>query len=221
MNRYTYSSSKAHSLPDKAALSARMKIYNAMASEFPINELSSIIDVGVTADKENEASNFFEKRYPHPNRITALSDQDASWMTETGVRFVRGNALNMPFEDNSFDLAFSSAVIEHVGNRENQRQFIRECMRVSKKYVFITTPNRFYPIELHTALPFLHWLPSSVYRKILTNIGKGFFALENNLNLLSENDLTAIMGNIGHPGYKISHIRFFGLKSNLLLIITK
>jgi len=221
MKNYTYSSSKANSLRDKAALSARMKIYNVMASEFLINELNSIIDVGVTADKDKESSNFFEKVYPYPNRITALSDQDASWMAEIGVQFVRGNALNTPFEDNSFDLAFSSAVIEHVGNRKNQLQFIRECIRISKKYVFITTPNRFYPIELHTALPFLHWLPSNVYRKILTHIGKGFFALEDNLNLLCESDLTAIMRNIGHLNYKISHIKFFGLKSNLLLIITK
>ena len=221
MNSNTYSTTRGKSLRDKAEFHARKKIYNVMASEFPLNEFNSIIDVGVTADKEHESSNFFCKLYPYPERITALSDQDASWMSETGIKFVRGNALDMPFEENSFDMSFSSAVIEHVGNRENQLQFVRECVRISKKYVFITTPNRFYPIELHTALPFLHWFPVNVYRTILTHINKPFFASEDNLNLLSKNDLVEIMSNIDHANFKIGHIRFFGLKSNLLLMITK
>ena len=25
--------------------------------------------------------------------------------------------------------------------------------------VFVTTPNRWFPLEVHTLLPFVHWLP--------------------------------------------------------------
>ena len=34
---------------------------------------------------------------------------------------------------------------------------------LSKDYVVISTPNRFYPIEFHTKLPLLHWLPKTFF----------------------------------------------------------
>ena len=224
MNVQTYSSGRAKSGRDRAELAARMKIYNALAQHIPgLNSLESIIDVGATADNEKDSSNFFEKIYPHPQRITALSDQNAPWMEDEwpGLKFVQADALSMPFDDKSFDLTFSSAVIEHVGSRENQAKFIRECIRVSKKYVFITTPNRYYPIELHTALPFIHWLPPKAYRCILRCINKPFFAVENNLNLLSKSDLIKMMNDIKGVRYTIDTIRFYGFKSNLLLVIER
>jgi len=51
-------------------------------------------------------------------------------------------------------------------------------------------------------------------------IGKNFFALEENLNLLSKNDLIKLMNDINIK-YKIKYIKFLGFKSNLLLIIEK
>ncbi|MDR1740563.1 MAG: class I SAM-dependent methyltransferase, partial [Synergistaceae bacterium] len=51
-----------------------------------------------------------------------------------------------PFKDGEFDLVFSSAVIEHVGSFERQTRFISEAARVSGRYVFITTPNRWFPV---------------------------------------------------------------------------
>jgi len=223
MNENTYSSSKEKSWRDRAELSARMKIYNALAKRIPLDALKSIVDVGVTADNKKDSSNFFEKMYPHPGRITALSDQDASWMENEwpGLKFVQGDARSMPFDDGAFDLAFSSAVIEHVGSRENQVAFIRECVRVSNKYVFITTPNRFYPIELHTVLPLIHWLPPRVYRGILKCIGKSFFASEDNLNLLCKRDLIGMVEEIEGVSYSIDFIRFLGFKSNILLTIVR
>jgi len=223
MNENTYSSGKEQSWRDRAELSARMKIYNALGSRIPLDTLNSVVDVGVTADNKKDSSNFFEKMFPHPGRITALSDQDASWMENEweGLKFVQGDARDMPFGDGAFDLAFSSAVIEHVGSRKNQVAFIRECVRVSKKYVFITTPNRFYPIELHTVLPIIHWLPPGVYRGILKRIGKSFFASEDNLNLLSKRGLESMMEEIDGVSYSIDFIRFLGFKSNILLTVVK
>jgi len=223
MNENTYSSGKEQSWRDRAELSARIKIYKSLADHVPLDDLDSIIDVGATADNKKDSSNFFEKLYPHPGRITALSNQDASWMTEewAGLKFVQGDALSMPFDDKTFDLAFSSAVIEHVGSRANQAAFIQECIRVSKKYVFITTPNRFYPIELHTVLPLIHWLPPKVYRRILKSIGKSFFASESNLNLLSKKDLVSIMSTFTGVSYTINTIRFLGFQSNILLTIVR
>ena len=52
-------------------------------------------------------------------------------------------------------------MIEHVGGRDRQRQLVSEAIRVGRR-VFITTPNRRFPIEVHTRLPLVHWLPDAL-----------------------------------------------------------
>jgi predicted SAM-dependent methyltransferase len=223
VNVNTYSTAKKESFADKAAYNTRLKIYSILSEIIELDKLESIIDVGVTADKTQIASNFFERLYPNPEKITAFSDQDASWMENEykGLKFRQGTALEMPFDKNTFELVFSSAVIEHIGSRNNQSKFIEECFRISRKYVFITTPNRYYPIELHTALPFIHWLPKNIHRKILKIIGQEFFAEEANLNLLARNELKTLCRENGIERYKIKAARFLGLPSNLLLVAEK
>ncbi|WP_205371032.1 hypothetical protein [Thermoleptolyngbya sp. PKUAC-SCTB121] len=78
----------------------------------------------------------------------------------------------------------SFAVIEHVGSRAQQRAFVQELCRVGKQ-VYIATPNRWYPVEFHTILPLIHWLPARWFRRILRLLGHDFWAKEANLNLLT------------------------------------
>ncbi|MDR0608517.1 MAG: methyltransferase domain-containing protein [Planctomycetaceae bacterium] len=185
--------------------------------------LEQVLDVGVTAERDRAETNIFEKYYPFKDRVTALSPQDASWIEEnwSGMKYVCGNGCGMPFADNQFDLVVSFAVIEHVGSLENQKKFLAECVRVAKKYVFIATPNRGYPVEFHTVLPLIHWLPKPIHRRILKFLRLDFFAEEANLNLLSEKSLVQLCKELGIEDYQIRHLRFFGLKSNLLLLVTK
>ena len=56
---------------------------------------------------------------------------------------------------------------EHVGNFKNQVSKIKNMISLSNRYLVISTPNRFYPIELHTKLPLIHWLPKKIFRKII------------------------------------------------------
>jgi hypothetical protein len=55
-----------------------------------------------------------------------------------------------------------------------------------------TTPNRRFPIELHTFLPFLHWLPDAQYRGALRLLGQSYFAEVGNLNLLDGSSLLGL-----------------------------
>src|SRR5206468_3871499 len=55
-------------------------------------------------------------------------------------------------------IVFSNSVIEHVGTREDQRQFAREVARDGKKY-WIQTPNRRFPFDHHVMLPAIHFPP--------------------------------------------------------------
>lgn len=94
----------------------------------------------------------------------------------------------LPFPDNHFDIGYSNAVIEHVGSLKNQKDFITEICRVSKR-TFIIAPNRWFPVEHHTCLPFIHYLPKSLFRKIISKSRFAQWSFEQNLNHISLNTL--------------------------------
>ena len=54
--------------------------------------------------------------------------------------YVRGTALNMPFEDGSFDFVVSYDVLEHIPADEREK-FVDECSRVSKSGFIICAPH--------------------------------------------------------------------------------
>lgn len=74
-------------------------------------------------------------------------------------RWIQGDARRMSmFEDNTFDIAFSNSVIEHVGGFEKQKQMAKEIQRVATKY-WVQTPYKHFPIEPHFVFPFYQYLP--------------------------------------------------------------
>ena len=92
---------------------------------------------------------------------------------------------------------------------------------ISKESIFLQTPNRYYPIDFHTLLPFIHWFPKNFHRKLLNSIKFDFYAKEENLNLLSKNDLKKMCKELEIKNYKIIEHKLFFLTSNLILIIEK
>lgn len=77
--------------------------------------------------------------------------------------FVRADATErLPFDDDAFDLVYSSSVVEHIapGRRE---AFAREIKRVSRGW-WVQTPAFSFPVEPHALLPFAHWLPPALRR---------------------------------------------------------
>ena len=132
---------------------------------------TTILDVGATdaAFGGGSTDNFFEALYPWRSQITAVGvnalDVFAAAFPEVTV--VRADGRDLPFADQEFDVAFSNAVVEHVeGGRVGQQLFVHELCRVSRR-VFVTTPNRFFPLEVHTLVPFAHWLPRGVRDRIV------------------------------------------------------
>ena len=149
---------------------------------------TTVVDVGVTDAPFGAGStdNFFEALYPWPERITGVGRTELDRFTAAfpQVRAVRADGRELPFADAEFDLAFSNAVVEHVGGgREGQREFVHELCRVARR-VFVTTPNRRFPLEVHTLLPFVHWLPKGLRDRILP--------FDDVLDPLSAKDLAAL-----------------------------
>jgi hypothetical protein len=89
-----------------------------------------------------------------------------------------GDACDLPFPDKSFDYIVSNAVIEHVGGPARARQMLAESRRVGRRGAFHTTPDRWFPIETHTQVPLLHWLPRDRQRAAFTRIGKPFWTTD-------------------------------------------
>jgi hypothetical protein len=153
-------------LAARASLWNRRRKLALFLAELRPGPETTIVDVGVgdtgfdTEPGVALSHNFFEAMYPWPDRITAVSDVPLPNFAQEfpEVAPVTASGTNLPFEDDAFDIAFSNAVVEHVGGREEQRRFVHELCRVAPR-VFVSTPNRRFPVEVHTLVPFLHWLP--------------------------------------------------------------
>jgi len=154
-----------------------------------------VLDVGIRKDETLVDSNFFEKRYPFSERLTAISVEDVSTLSKKYPKIKFRKVLagqRLPFPDKFFDIAVSWATIEHVGTRNQQKFFSKELFRVGKR-IFITTPNKDFFYEPHSGLFFAHWLPQRYFSKICQFLGKGFWGRIENLNPLSPKDIIKIL----------------------------
>lgn len=123
----------------------------------------SILDVGGT--------DYFWKNSQIPNipgvRITLLN-LHLEKTTHPHIQSMIGDATDMKdFENKKFDLVFSNSVIEHLYTFENQQKMANEIQRVGKKY-FIQTPNKYFPVEAHYAIPFAQYMPKKLLFTLLT-----------------------------------------------------
>lgn len=218
-----YNVAAANGLPARIAKYQRRKMFRGFLNFAGAAPADTILDIGATSDRSYDHSNYFEAWYRHKQSVTAVGLDDASYLAEIypGVRFLRAEGRDLPFGDKAFDYVHSSAVLEHVGSRERQVQFLREAWRVSVKGIFVTTPNRWFPVEFHTVLPLLHWLPPRRYRAVLTRIGREFFASEDNLNLLSRQPLACLASAAGITNQKLDSVALFGWPTNLILSARK
>jgi SAM-dependent methyltransferase len=187
-----------HSLFTKAGtafgVSARKKIVDLFFKTFPPSAAFSVLDLGVTSEIHT-AANFLEKMYPYPDKLTCAGTQNAMHLEKEypGVRFVKIEVDKpLPFKDREFDIVYSNAVVEHAGSRPKQAEFIAEALRVSRGF-FIATPYRWFPVEHHTAIPLLHYLPNKMFRVLLQLFGENFYSKEENLNLLSRRSFASIL----------------------------
>ena len=205
------------SLIIRIALGVRRKMLDYLIQITRPTPETTVLDVGVTSYRREEC-NFFERLYPYPNKITAVGMEDACFLEQEypGLKFIRCNGAKLPFPDKSFDLVVSFATVEHVGGKQQQRAFIYELCRVGRTCC-ITIPNRWYPIEFHTLLPFVHWLPRSLFRSVCRLAGRDFFAKEENLNLLSVTEALSLFPEDSkvHVGY----FRLFCFVSNFMFYV--
>lgn len=168
---------------------ARNRIYSDFVRISRPSPEEVILDVGVS-DVTTDAANALERLYPYPDRVIAAGlgagDDFRDEYPDITYRQIEADKP-LPFADGAFDIVTSNAVLEHVGSEAAQRRLVAELMRVGRR-VFLTVPNRFFPIEHHTAIPFLHWADST-FALACRLFGKEEWSKRENLILMSRRSL--------------------------------
>jgi hypothetical protein len=200
---------------------ARRRVFDLFMRVMQPAPAQRILDIGATDDTGIE-SNMLEQLYPYRENITSIGLTDGGTILAAypGVKHVRiepGKPL--PFDQNQFDIVHCNAVLEHVGSRERQKEFIAEMCRVAPRR-FLVVPNRRFPVEHHTSLPLIHYLPPASFRKLLRGSRYDVWAHEENLNYISAREILTMW-----PSGKVPTVAYSGIgvgpwKSNLVVYQT-
>jgi hypothetical protein len=184
---YTTNLGSLNYIKNQLALTVRRRIFSLFMRECAPGPHDRVADFGATGHGDHPVHMFFETMYPYRKNVTVIAREaeGARWFPSRfpGVTFLEADLCSIPLPDGYFQAGLCNAVLEHAGTREQQAALVREVCRVCCCAMF-TTPNRWFPVELHTLLPFLHWLPDARYRAVLRCLGQSYFAEVANLNLL-------------------------------------
>ena len=206
---------------DKIIVKKRFEMLEILEQNINKSKLLSMLDIGTVDDDSLESSNFFLKHFKNINVRKSISNQK---INTQNFNMCLNKSITSIFskenlDDFKSDLVISSATIEHVGNYTNQKKMLENISTLCNKVFFITTPNRFFPIDFHTKIPFIHMLPKRIHRSILRLIGLNEYAKEENLNLLCEKDIENLINeNKNDFNIKIFKIKLFGFISNFIIL---
>jgi ubiquinone/menaquinone biosynthesis C-methylase UbiE len=107
------------------------KWWDIVSSYFPLN--SRVLDIGC-GDGTNV--HFMTSKNMHVKGIDfsdGLVQQAHARYPQLANLIEQGDALHLPFEDASFDIATLVGVLHHIYSREDQLHAIREALRVVRK----------------------------------------------------------------------------------------
>jgi SAM-dependent methyltransferase len=165
---------------------SRDKRSNIFRNIFTINKNTRILDLGSEDGSNinnvlNETNINIKNIYIADINLDKLKEGNKKY----GYQFIHIHEdKNLPFEDKHFDIIFCSSVIEHVTipkedvwkirssqefkekSFQRQQSFAEEIKRIGKQY-FIQTPYKYFPIESHTWLPLVGFLPRPLLLSIL------------------------------------------------------
>jgi SAM-dependent methyltransferase len=86
--------------------------------------------------------------------------------TESGAPIGPGRADSIPYPDAYFDAAILANVFEHIPPDARQRSLDEICRVLKPGGALVgQIPNPYFPIESHSRLPFMGFLPISVQRR--------------------------------------------------------
>ncbi len=215
-----YQQAPGESWAERLLIAARDRIYDDFIDQMQPKRSDLVLDVGVS-DVVGDGANVLERRYAEQQNITACGlgagHEFQAAFPKVGYVRIQPN-VRLPFDDRSFAIATANAVLEHVGSFENQAFFVSELCRVAER-VFISVPNKFFPVEHHTALPLVHF-DRRTFRMACAATGKSEWAREENLILMTRK----LLWRLAAPTGRSAAVRYTGVRlgpfsSNLFLTL--
>ncbi|MFB3886344.1 MAG: class I SAM-dependent methyltransferase [Thermodesulfobacteriota bacterium] len=126
-------------------------------------EKKKILDYGC-------GSGYIARYFAERNDVTAadISDERDGGQCN-GMRFVSIEPGRFPFEDGSFDIVLLNHVIAYVPDPGGLMGEVRRILR-DGGVCYLSLPNRNFPLEAHSKVPFIHYLPWPVFFPILKRV---------------------------------------------------
>ncbi len=163
-----------HDIPDSFVNKFRKKRFSYLQNKIEtlIREKGNIkiLDIG------GELSYWQHLGWKHENctiYLLNLNMDDNNTQT-SNFHFIKGSALDLPYQSGDFDLIYSNSVIEHVGSIEGQKKFAEEVNRVCPKYI-IQTPSFWFPLEPHSLIPFFQFIPHQLRAYLIMKFDINYF----------------------------------------------
>ncbi|MBF6617148.1 MAG: methyltransferase domain-containing protein [Candidimonas sp.] len=220
-------------LINRASKRARRKRAKVFLENFQLDEETKILDFGSETGRAINA--ILVGTNIRPENIYIADINEAVVME--GHRLygftpvVIEQSGSLPYPDQFFDIVYSSSVIEHVtipkdelwgvsssrSFREasllHQHEFANEIRRLGK-YYYVQTPNKYFPIESHTWLPFAGYLSREFLLPFLRFSNRIWVKkTQPDWHLLTERDMKALF-----PEATIIKERFVGLTKSVMAI---
>lgn len=165
---------------------ARARRAEVFRQLFTVGPDTKLLDLG------SEAGEHIAKLISGSDIVSAnvyVADIDADAVAAGARRFgftpvVINESGRLPFPNGYFDIVHCSSVVEHVTvpksdvwslrsgrefrdrSVEAQTAFAQEIKRVGRQY-YVQTPDKWFPVESHSWLPFVGWLPRRVLIPVL------------------------------------------------------
>lgn len=105
------------------------------------SKINSVLDIGTA---EGAMLSFIKKEFPQADCIGLEYSQELIEMNQDkNIKIIQGDAQNLPFTNNSFDVIIATAVIEHLAQ---PLKLLTEAYRVLKTdgIFILTTPDPFF-----------------------------------------------------------------------------
>ena len=191
-----------------------------------LNKVTDCLDVGTTSDTHYESSNLFLSKMPKNIAISTFSDQKISEKSiGSEIRIIesfQGSISSNIDLVKSYNLVLCSATLEHIGSLKNQELGVLNLLALANKYLLITVPNRWHPIEFHSRLPVIHWLPEKLWRKIFSLIPSvRHLSQIDNLNFISPKTIKSLLyKNVKTKSIQVFRIKLFGFTSNYAILVS-
>ena len=194
----------------------RQRRWEIVRREFPNLSEMKVVDLGGTMD-------WWVRAPVLPQHVTVVNLEigerwEAPWLTTLAGDACHADDL---LSGQSFDLAFSNSLIEHVGGHSARFTLAQVIRSIAPRYL-VQTPYRYFPVEPHWVFPAMQFLPVPARRYIAPRwpLGhtRGWDSEHAFEQVLSTELIGATEMRRYFPDGRIVWERFFGLPKSMIAI---